>query len=143
MNLSSSIVRFMVRMSRPSPNSVLRSVNAARCALGIPVLDNLPAGQPCKYNDCPLSRALPGVVGVDGIAFAIPEQALAVAATWKTSVEVAKNGVYVARLPRKLRQFVRDFDLGGVPELEFGTKSVQHRTLRPASTPRNTGRRAA
>ena len=118
MNLMSSIARFVVRHLRPSSTSVLRSLNEARSALGIPMLDCLPAGHPHQMGGCPISRALPGVVGVDGVAFAIPDQAIAVASAWLTTVLFSPTGVYIARLPRTLAQFVMDFDLGAFPELQ-------------------------
>jgi hypothetical protein len=118
MNLMASIARFVVRRFRPSGSSVLRSLNDARRALGIPELDCLPVGHTHRMGGCPISRALPGVVGVDGVAFAIPDQAIAVASVWHTSVLFSRTGVYIARLPRTLVQFVQDFDLGAFPELE-------------------------
>lgn len=117
MKLTSALARFLVRLTRPSSTRVLRSVNAARSALGIPTLDCLPTGRLARYDNCPLARSLPGVVGSDGVAFALPEQALAVSAAWRTSIELSAGGVYIARLPRHLRHFVEDFDLGAYPEL--------------------------
>lgn len=143
MNLLSAIAHFVLRCTRPGSAGVLRSLNAARNALGIPELDCLPAGHPRRMGACPVSRSLPGVVGVDGVAFAIPDQALAVAGVWRTSVELSPTGVYVAKLPRNVEQFVQDFDLGAYPEFEADSMALEPDSGASIVARVNASRRAA
>lgn len=140
MNLMASLARFVVRRFRPNTTSVLRSLNDARTVLGLPTLDCIPQGRTRRMGACPVSRSLPGVVGVDGVAFAIPDQAIAVASIWRTSVLFSRTGVYIARLPATLSNFVRDFDLGAFPELVVGGADLESET---ASAFEYRGRKAA
>ena len=97
---------------RPSVSQVLHLVNQARVSLNLPPLDALPPGTKGRSVACPLSRALGGRVGVDGICFDERTAAYCVADAWQTSIINRGYERYVVHLPLPLKHFVRDFDLG-------------------------------
>ena len=102
---------------RPAKSDVLHLINEARNAEGLPNLDDIPRGLTGQPNQCPLANAIGGFVGVDGICFDEPVQAMSVASAWKTRVRQHPNGSYIVRLPELLQRFVRDFDLGAYHKL--------------------------
>lgn len=115
--LIEAITAFLVRPFRPNPELVLNEVNSARASLGLPDLNQLPAGAKGNAANCPLAVALGGFVGVDGICFDEPNQARRVAQVWRTGVREAGASRYVVTLPALLQHFVRDFDLGAYGRL--------------------------
>jgi hypothetical protein len=112
------LTRWTVKPFRPARAEVLSLINEARSALAMPRLRQLPSGRTHDVAACPISSALPAIVGVDGACFKNFEDALVVAEVWDTAVNVAGPDRFVASLPTALRRFVRDYDLGAYPSLE-------------------------
>lgn len=104
-------------IGRPRITSVLAVVNEGRSALALTPLTQMPVGDGSRFSSDPLSIALGGTVGVDGIHIADASAAEALAERWDTSVRSVSAGGAVVELPPTLRHFVRDFDLGAYPSL--------------------------
>lgn len=103
-------------------DEALNLVNAAREAVGLPVLDRLPVGRVGDCHDCPVARALPARA-IDGrwAIFDDSSTARRVADAWGASCRTATHEYgtekFVVRLPEPLIEFLEEFDQGTYPEL--------------------------
>ena len=94
---------------------MLARVNAARAALKLSPLTELPKGQRNRSCDCVIARALGVRTDVNSIAVEYGEEwkVKAIAQAWN----LAYHGGRWIYLPPDIQSFINEFDAGLIPEL--------------------------
>ncbi|MEM9665005.1 MAG: hypothetical protein AAF970_08735 [Bacteroidota bacterium] len=114
--LLDSLTTYLATRRRPHLSQVLRLINQARVVQYQPLLNALPVGRTARSRSCPLSTALGGLVGVDGLCLEDLDQARRIGRVWNVPVTEAQ-GRFIVRLPHLLERFVQAFDQGAYPAL--------------------------